>query len=86
MLLMQQDGYLVMYPVETPYTIEYGYWNYVTPGQENNAKLNLDDNGQHYLDSMNGKAGTVDLNLGDNSTKGLHYLLRIDADGILSLY
>ncbi|KAK9989587.1 hypothetical protein SO802_029826 [Lithocarpus litseifolius] len=86
LLLMQQDGYLAMYPVGTPYTIEYGYWNYVTPGQENNAKLNLDDNGHLYLDSINGKAGIVDLNLGDNSTRGLLYLLRIDADGILRLY
>ncbi|KAM4087923.1 hypothetical protein ACB094_07G032700 [Castanea mollissima] len=76
LLLMQQDGYLAMYPVGTPYTIEY----------ENNVKLNLDDNGHLYLDSINGKAGIVDLNLGDNSTKGLLYLLRIDADGILRLY
>ncbi|XP_065634352.1 G-type lectin S-receptor-like serine/threonine-protein kinase LECRK1 [Quercus suber] len=86
LLLMQQDGYLAMYPVGTPYTLEYGYWNYVTPGPENNAKLNLDDNGHLYIDSITGTAGIVDLNLGDNSTKGLLYLLRIDADGILRLY
>lgn len=86
LLLMQQDGYLAMYPVGTPYTLQYGYWNYVTPGQENNAKLNLDDNGHLYIDSITGTAGIVDLNLGDNSTKGLLYLLRIDADGILRLY
>ncbi|KAK7845419.1 g-type lectin s-receptor-like serine/threonine-protein kinase lecrk1 [Quercus suber] len=86
LLLMQQDGYLAMYPVGTPYTLEYGYWNYVTPGPENNAKLNLDDNGHLYIDSITGTAGIVDLNLGENSTKGLLYLLRIDADGILRLY
>jgi hypothetical protein len=25
--LMQQDGYLALYPIGTPYTIEYGYWS-----------------------------------------------------------
>ncbi|XP_075675340.1 G-type lectin S-receptor-like serine/threonine-protein kinase LECRK1 [Castanea sativa] len=86
LLLMQQDGYLAMYPVGTPYTIEYGYWNYEIHGETDNAKLNLDDNGHLYLDSINGTAGMVDIHLGDNSTKGFLYLLRIDADGILRLY
>nr|POE97236.1 hypothetical protein CFP56_60340 [Quercus suber] len=83
---MQLDGYLAMYPVGTPYTIDYGYWNYKKPGQGNNVRLNLDDNGHLHLDNGNGTAGIVDLNLGDNPTKGLLYLLRVDADGILRLY
>ena len=86
LLLMQLDGYLAMYPVGTPYTLEYGYWNYETPGQGNNVRLNLDGDGHLYLESGNATAGTVDIHLGDNSTKGLLYLLRIDADGILRLY
>ncbi|KAF3960111.1 hypothetical protein CMV_015153 [Castanea mollissima] len=88
LLLMQQDGYLAMYPVGTPFTTDYGYWNNITPGQKDNAKLNLDDNGHLYIDRIIGTAGIVDddLYLGDNSTKGLLYLLRIDADGILRLY
>ena len=51
---MQLDGYLAMYPVGTPYTIDCGYWNYKTPGQGNNVRLNLDDNGHLYLDNDNG--------------------------------
>ncbi|KAK7845441.1 g-type lectin s-receptor-like serine/threonine-protein kinase [Quercus suber] len=73
-------------PVGTPYTIDYGYWNYKTPGQANNVRLNLDDHGHLYLDSGNGMTGIMDLNLGDNPTKVLLYLLRIDVDGILRLY
>ena len=83
---MQLDGYLALHPLGTHYTTDYGYWNYKTPGQGNNVRLNLDDNGHLYLDNGNGTAGIVYLNLGDNPTKGLLYLLRIDANGILRLY
>uniref|UniRef100_A0A2N9EYB9 non-specific serine/threonine protein kinase n=1 Tax=Fagus sylvatica TaxID=28930 RepID=A0A2N9EYB9_FAGSY len=41
--LMQQDGFLALYPLGTPYTREYGYWSseHNVIGAQNNATLNL---------------------------------------------
>uniref|UniRef100_A0A7N2KR28 Bulb-type lectin domain-containing protein n=1 Tax=Quercus lobata TaxID=97700 RepID=A0A7N2KR28_QUELO len=41
--VMQQDGYVALYPVGTNLTMEYGYWS--TSGGVPNGNLNLDDQG-----------------------------------------
>ncbi|KAG2716308.1 hypothetical protein I3760_03G118700 [Carya illinoinensis] len=74
-LIMQQDGYLAMYPVGTPFTLEFER-TYVT--------LNFDAGGCVYL--LNGTGiSIVNITTGD-PTKGLIYHLRIDPDGILRHY
>uniref|UniRef100_A0A2N9G9F2 Receptor-like serine/threonine-protein kinase n=1 Tax=Fagus sylvatica TaxID=28930 RepID=A0A2N9G9F2_FAGSY len=79
--LMQQDGYLALYPIRTPYTIQYGYWS--KRGPLLSATLNLGVDGHLYLASDN---NTVTISAAKNSTKGVLYLLRMDADGFLRLY
>ncbi|GMY32518.1 G-type lectin S-receptor-like serine/threonine-protein kinase LECRK4 [Fagus crenata] len=79
---MQQDGYLALYPNGTPYTIQYGYWSKPT-GAQSIATLNLGVDGHLYLANGN---NTVTLSTAKNSTKGVLYLLRMDADGFLRLY
>jgi hypothetical protein len=83
-VLMQEDGWLAMYPVGTPYTTEYGYWGGGIPGQKNDVVLHLENNGHLYL--ING-AGVIIKNLTDGyPTKDVVYRLTIDPDGILRLY
>ena len=79
--LMQQDGYLALYPIRTQYTIQYGYWS--KRGPLLSATLNLGVDGHLYLASDN---NTVTISTAKNSTKGVLYLLRMDADGFLRLY
>uniref|UniRef100_A0A2N9EWS2 Protein kinase domain-containing protein n=1 Tax=Fagus sylvatica TaxID=28930 RepID=A0A2N9EWS2_FAGSY len=83
--LMQQDGFLALYPLGTPYTREYGYWSSEgnVTGAQNNANLNLGVDGHLYLANGN---NTVTISTVKNSTKGVLYLLRMDADGFLRLY
>jgi hypothetical protein len=84
LVLMQEDGWLAMYPVGTPYTIEYGYWGGGIPGQKNDVVLHLENNGHLYL--ING-AGVIIKNMTDGyPTKDVVYRLTIDPDGILRLY
>ncbi|GMY35158.1 G-type lectin S-receptor-like serine/threonine-protein kinase LECRK1 [Fagus crenata] len=60
--------------------------SYGVAGEGNDVTLNLVDDGHLYLANGTGTI-IVNLNSGDNSTKGVVlYLLRIDADGILRLY
>ena len=80
--LMQQDGYLALYPIGTLYTIQYGYLSKPI-GAQNNATLNLGVDG--HLSLANGN-NTVTISTAKNSTKGVLYLLRMDADGFLRLY
>ncbi|KAG2717600.1 hypothetical protein I3760_03G182900 [Carya illinoinensis] len=83
-LIMQQDGWLAMYPVGTPFTLEFGYFGQGISGQGADVSLNFDTDGHLYL--LNG-AGIYIVNITSGSpTKGLIYLLRIDPDGILRHY
>ncbi|KAM4105986.1 hypothetical protein ACJW30_04G029300 [Castanea mollissima] len=81
--IMQQDGFIALYPIGTPYYIEYGYWSKGIQGPPLNATLNLDVDGHLYLANGN---GIVTISAGGNSTKGLLYRLRMDDDGFLRLY
>jgi hypothetical protein len=83
-VLMQEDGWLAMYPVGTPYTLEYGYWGAGIGGQRNDVVLHLEDNGYLYL--ING-AGNIIVNMtAGYPAKDVVYRLTIDPDGILRLY
>ena len=83
--LMQQDGFLALYPLGTPYTREYGYWSSEgnVTGPPLSATLNLGVDGHLYLASG---SNTVTISTAKNYTKGVLYLLRMDADGFLRLY
>ena len=83
-VLMQEDGWLAMYPVGTPYTLEYGYWGAGIGGQRNDVVLHLEVNGHLYL--ING-AGNIIVNMTDGypATDAV-YRLTIDPDRILRLY
>ena len=52
--IMQQDGYLALYPLGTPYSIEYGYWSVGINAPQFNATLNLDVDGHLYLANTSG--------------------------------
>jgi hypothetical protein len=83
-VLMQEDGWLAMYPAGTPYTIDYGYGQAGTGGQKNDVVLQLEENGHLYL--ING-AGVMIVNMTDGyPAKDVVYRLTIDFDGILRLY
>jgi hypothetical protein len=83
-VLMQEDGWLAMYPVGAPYTIDYGYGQAGTDGQKNDVVLQLEENGHLYL--ING-AGVMIVNMTDGyPAKDVVYRLTIDFDGILRLY
>ncbi|KAG6721619.1 hypothetical protein I3842_03G120600 [Carya illinoinensis] len=83
-LIMQQDGWLAMYPVGTPFTLEYGYWGAGVSGEGTDVSLNFDADGRLYL--LNGTGmSIVNITTGD-PTKGVIYRLRIDPDGILRHY
>jgi hypothetical protein len=83
--LMQQDGFLALYPLGTPYTREYGYWSLEgnVTGAKKNANLNLGVDGHLYMAIG---IQRVTISTAKNSTKGVLYLLRMDADGFLRLY
>ncbi|KAE7996440.1 hypothetical protein FH972_001166 [Carpinus fangiana] len=83
-VLMQEDGWLAMYPVGTPYTLEYGYGGAGISGQKNDVVLQLEDDGHLYL--ING-AGVIIVNMTDGyPAKDVVYQLTIGFDGILRLY
>jgi hypothetical protein len=83
-VLMQEDGWLAMYPVGTPYTLDYGYGGAGTDGQKNDVVLQLEEDGHLYL--ING-AGVIIVNMTDGyPAKDVVYRLTIDFDGILRLY
>ncbi|KAG6660745.1 hypothetical protein CIPAW_03G125500 [Carya illinoinensis] len=83
-LIMQEDGWLAMYPVGSKFTLEYGYWGLGVSGEGTDVTLNFDDDGRLYL--LNGIGiSIVNITTGD-PTKGVIYRLRIDPDGILRHY
>ncbi|KAK1370999.1 Receptor-like serine/threonine-protein kinase [Heracleum sosnowskyi] len=84
-LKMQSDSNLVQYPVQTTDSAQYSYWNTGTFGRGGvNVTLNLDPDGHLYL-LNNSVAILHDISNGFSETRRL-YLLKIDFDGILSLY
>ncbi|KAF5480640.1 hypothetical protein F2P56_001376 [Juglans regia] len=83
-LIMQQDGWLAMYPVGTPLTLDYGYGGVGVPGQGPSVSLNFDTDGHLYL--LNGSRIYI-VNITQGSpTKGIIYRLTIDPDGISRHY
>ncbi|XP_041003916.1 G-type lectin S-receptor-like serine/threonine-protein kinase LECRK1 [Juglans microcarpa x Juglans regia] len=90
-LIMQQDGWLAMYPVGTPVELEYGYWGAGVSGEGTDVTLNFDADGRLYL--LNGTGiSIVNITTG-NPTKGILtaqtkpiYCLTLDPDGILRHY
>ncbi|KAF8404406.1 hypothetical protein HHK36_009291 [Tetracentron sinense] len=84
-LKMQNDGNLVLYPIETPDIAQYAYWASDTGNIGDNTSLHLDNNGLLYLLNNNG-SNIKNLTDGGLSTEGAIYRMRIDADGIFRLY
>ncbi|XP_059437942.1 G-type lectin S-receptor-like serine/threonine-protein kinase LECRK1 [Corylus avellana] len=93
LLLMQQDGVLAMYPVDTPYTDVYGYWTSVDWGsvvpntiglpKVIDGILTLDGDGHLYL--FNG-SGNYTLNPASGNSTELLYRLTIEPYGIMRLH
>ncbi|XP_059431538.1 G-type lectin S-receptor-like serine/threonine-protein kinase LECRK1 [Corylus avellana] len=86
-LLMQEDGWLSLYPAGTPYApLEYGYWGAGLSGQKkNDVVLQLEDDGHLYL--LNGAHAIIaNMTSAGNPIKGVVYRLTIDPDGMLRLY
>ncbi|KAF5480646.1 hypothetical protein F2P56_001382 [Juglans regia] len=83
-LIMQQDGWLAMYPVGTPFTLQYGYGGVGVDGEGPDVSLNFDTDGHLYL--LNG-IGIYIMNITSGSpTKGIIYRFTIDHDGISRHY
>ncbi|PKI37260.1 hypothetical protein CRG98_042351 [Punica granatum] len=82
---MQEDGNLVMYPINTVDAGPYAYWSSGTFGRGDTVTLNLAGDGLLYL--MNG-TGAYLRNLTDRglATPNIVYRARIDPDGIFRLY
>ncbi|WRX30282.1 Protein kinase domain - like 10 [Theobroma cacao] len=84
LLVMQTDGNLVQYPVDS-IELEAAYWNTKTYGAGDNVTLNLDSNGTLYL--LNATALLVQNITEKASVSGKPiYRATIDADGIFRLY
>ncbi|OVA06898.1 Protein kinase domain [Macleaya cordata] len=85
-LIMQQDGYLVQYPILTPYTITYGYWDSGPQTTIVNGTLNLDEDGKLYLLNSTGFIVKTLINGSLPTNRTILYRLTIDVDGIFRLY
>ncbi|KAH0745634.1 hypothetical protein KY285_007291 [Solanum tuberosum] len=84
-LKMQHDGNLVQYPVNTPDSPPYAYYQADSGGLGNNVSLNLDDDGLLYL--LNSTNSRQNLTKGGyRRERTIIYMLKIDADGILRVY
>ncbi|KAL3728912.1 hypothetical protein ACJRO7_033490 [Eucalyptus globulus] len=83
--IMQLDGVLALYPEDTPFTAEYGYWDSKTPNNGQDVTLHLENDGCLYLLKP---PGTYLLNFTSQGIpkKDTIYLARIDPDGIFRLY
>ncbi|KAH0713538.1 hypothetical protein KY289_009497 [Solanum tuberosum] len=84
-LIMQVDGYLVQYPVNTPYTAPYAYYESHISGVGNNVSLNLDDDGLLYLLNSNNSLKNLTRG-GCRRERTIIYMMKIDADGIFRVY
>ncbi|XP_030518189.2 G-type lectin S-receptor-like serine/threonine-protein kinase LECRK3 [Rhodamnia argentea] len=85
-LNMQKDGNLVQYPVDTPDTASYAYWEAGTGGAGDNVTLYLDNDGFLYLLNTTGKYLKNITTSRGPPKEGMFYLMRIDTDGIFRLY
>ncbi|KAM4105982.1 hypothetical protein ACJW30_04G029100 [Castanea mollissima] len=80
--IMQQDGYVALYPVGTNLTMGYGYWSTSIPIPHGN--LNLDDHGFLYVTNS---LSNFTISPSRNSAKvTILYRLRMEDDGFLRLY
>ena len=80
--VMQQNGYVALYPVGTSLKMEYGYWS--TSSGVPNGSLNLDDHGFLYVTNS---SFNLTISPSRNSAKGtVLYRLRMEDDGFLRLY
>lgn len=88
LLKMQLDGYLVQYPVGTPFSIPYAYWQPLNaPGLGDASSLNLDSNGRLYLSNSTFTQDIFSTGSGGNSSSSQKlYLAKVDVDGIFRLY
>ncbi|GAY45166.1 hypothetical protein CUMW_087470 [Citrus unshiu] len=85
LLIMQGDGNLVQYANINPYGTQHAYWASNTYNKGDNVSLNLDENGHLFLMNTTG-VNIFNLTGGENPTKGMIYLMKIDSDGIFRLY
>ncbi|KAL1542101.1 G-type lectin S-receptor-like serine/threonine-protein kinase LECRK3 [Salvia divinorum] len=83
-LKMQNDGNLVQYPINTPDTGPYSYYNSVTYGAGGNVSLNIDSDGRLYL--LNGSLLLQNISSGRFPTQGSINLMRLDVGGIFGIY
>ncbi|XP_030470578.1 G-type lectin S-receptor-like serine/threonine-protein kinase LECRK1 [Syzygium oleosum] len=83
--IMQSDGVLALYPVGTPFTGAYGYWDSGRPNNGTNVTLHLEDDGFLYL------LKPPSIYLSNFTSPGgpkedMIYVARIDPDGLFRLY
>ncbi|PHT65497.1 hypothetical protein T459_29922 [Capsicum annuum] len=83
-LKMQNDGYLVQYPVNTPDIDPYAYYLQFG-GDRSNVALNFDADGLLYL--HNSTMNLLNVTKGGYpSERTIINMMKIDADGILRIY
>ncbi|XP_047941163.1 G-type lectin S-receptor-like serine/threonine-protein kinase LECRK3 [Salvia hispanica] len=83
-LTMQGDGNLVQYPVDSPSSAPYAYYNTQTSGAGGNVSLELDSDGRLYL--VNGSLPLKNISSGGFPTQGSINLMRLDVGGIFRIY
>ncbi|KAI8535893.1 hypothetical protein RHMOL_Rhmol10G0210200 [Rhododendron molle] len=84
-LKMQEDGYLVSYPLQSLDTAPYAYWATMTDGSGNKITLNLDGIGHLYLVNETGATITKNITDGESEKDGKIYRMTLDADGNWSI-
>ncbi|KAL4184462.1 hypothetical protein AMTRI_Chr10g225730 [Amborella trichopoda] len=82
-LKMQEDGNLVLYPINTTDTADNSYWSTATNGQGNSLTLNLDPDGRLYL--MN-SSGYFARNFSESQDSSFMYRMTLSSEGKLELY
>ncbi|XP_042017871.1 G-type lectin S-receptor-like serine/threonine-protein kinase LECRK3 [Salvia splendens] len=82
-LKMQNDGYLVQYPVNTPDTATYTYY-VEKPDGAVNISLNFDSDGRLY--QLNGSLPLRNISNGRLPTEGNINFMRLDVGGIFRIY
>ncbi|KAL1542098.1 G-type lectin S-receptor-like serine/threonine-protein kinase LECRK3 [Salvia divinorum] len=82
-LKMQNDGYLVQYPINTPDTGTYAYYA-EKPNGAVNVSLNFDSDGRLY--QLNGSLPLRNITNGRLPTEGYINFMRLDVGGIFRIY
>ncbi|ERN16051.1 hypothetical protein AMTR_s00030p00116480 [Amborella trichopoda] len=82
-LKMQEDGNLVLYPINTIDTSGNPYWSTHTDGEGNSLTLNLDSDGSLYL--MN-SSGFFIHNISESKDSCFIYRMTLSSEGKLKLY